>query len=141
MNAWFDSAPAYGKVAIMKWPLLIVVGSLVAGCGGRVERPPETPVTLIPERGGWFCQPHPSGSGWQCVQDPALAANPRPDRPPPQPPADATEDARTPPPAAPSGLGPAADPLDAPPASSIDDAAPASLVHDTALAPQPDIPE
>lgn len=66
----------------MKTVVLILVGLLVAGCGGRVERPPDTPVTLIPERGGWYCEADPSGSGWRCVQDPALAADPRRQRQP-----------------------------------------------------------
>jgi hypothetical protein len=120
VNAGFDSAPAYGKVTTMKLLLFVLVGSLVAGCGGRVARPPDTPVTLIPERGGWFCQPHPSGTGWQCVQDPDLAAKPRPDRPPAAPgsPADRRDGAGTPAPAATPELDPAADWESPPHASS-----------------------
>jgi hypothetical protein len=82
VNALLDISPAYGTLAPMKWLIPLLVGLLVTGCGGRVERPAETPVTLIPERGGWFCEAHPSGTGWHCVQDPALAADPRRERPP-----------------------------------------------------------
>jgi hypothetical protein len=110
----YDSNPAYGKVTLMKCLFLImlslIVGSLVSGCGGRVERPPETPVTLIPERGGWFCQMHPSGTGWECVRDPELAANPRPDRLPGEarPQADARDDSGPPAsPVTPSPVDPA----------------------------------
>jgi hypothetical protein len=74
--------PVYNDLPRIKWLLLVLVGLLVTGCGGRVERPAETPVTLIPERGGWFCDAHPSGSGWRCVQDPALAEDPRRERQP-----------------------------------------------------------
>jgi hypothetical protein len=72
------------RLLMLSWMIgrLLVVGALVTGCGGRVERPPTTPVTLIPERGGWYCEPHPSAEGWSCVQDPARAANPRRDRRP-----------------------------------------------------------
>jgi hypothetical protein len=66
----------------MKALWAIVVVSLVAGCGGRVERPPTTPVTSIPAQGGWFCEPHPSGEGWLCVRDPDRVADPRRDRRP-----------------------------------------------------------
>jgi hypothetical protein len=64
----------------MFWIVMVV--SLVAGCGARQDRPPVTPVTAIPEQGGWFCEADPYGDGWLCVRDPDRATDPRRGRSP-----------------------------------------------------------
>ncbi len=69
----------------MKLPLCLVVSLVVAGCAGSGPRPPATPVRNV-GNGDWFCQMSPSGSGWECVQDPDLAEDPRPARLPAAPP-------------------------------------------------------
>ncbi len=74
-----------GTLAAMKLPLCLVVGLVVAGCAGSGPRPPATPVRNA-GNGDWFCQMSPTGSGWECVQDPDLAENPRPARLPAGPP-------------------------------------------------------
>ena len=61
-------------------PVLLATVLLLAGCAGSPDRPPPTGVTRIPQDGGWFCQPAPSGEGWECIQDAELAADPEPSR-------------------------------------------------------------
>jgi hypothetical protein len=58
----------------------IVVAFLVSACAGNPPQPPSSPVTRIPDAGGWFCQMNAAGNGWECVQDPLLARTPRPER-------------------------------------------------------------
>lgn len=69
-----------------RYPLLAVsMVLLIVGCAGKATRPPVTEVTRIPETGNWFCQLGAEGQGWQCVQDPELAEDPRPERLPDPP--------------------------------------------------------
>ena len=49
---------------------------LLAGCGGSAARTPQIETV----DGRWFCQTTSDDEGWDCVQDEALAANPKPDR-------------------------------------------------------------
>lgn len=76
----FDTRTAAGQSAGMKMPLLIAF-VVVAGCSSRPPAPEVTPVTEIPARGGWYCQPGLTPGTWDCVQDPQLAENPPPPRP------------------------------------------------------------
>lgn len=112
----------------LRYAVGVAVGLLVVGCAGKPNRPPVTEVTRIPENGDWFCQQSASGQGWDCVQDPELAAHPKPERvpEPAQAPARAPEPAsvREPPqPTGPSQNGdtPAAEvrplPADEPPSA------------------------
>ena len=93
---------------------LLAVGALVSGCGSQGSRVPDSPITRAPERGGWFCQMSSSGAGWDCVRDPELAENPKPDRLPD--PAPRTEPAPTAPidPPAPAPLPTGGSAVDAP---------------------------
>lgn len=69
-------------------PLLLVAAlmlTLVSGCGSRKaasNASSDTPNAPIEQRGDWFCQPAlpDSAEPWDCVQDPELAKNPKPDR-------------------------------------------------------------
>jgi septal ring-binding cell division protein DamX len=63
----------------------IIIALTLAGCAARPSLPEATPVTHIPARGGWYCQPGTTAGAWDCVQDPELAANPPPPRPLPAP--------------------------------------------------------
>lgn len=84
----FDTPPAAGQSAAMKTTLLIAF-VVLAGCSNRQPAPEVTPVTEIPARGGWYCQPGLTPGTWDCVQDPQLAENPPPPRPIPAAPAPA----------------------------------------------------
>jgi septal ring-binding cell division protein DamX len=63
----------------------IIIALALAGCTARPSLPEATPVTHIPARGGWYCQPATTPGAWDCVQDSELAANPPPPRPLPAP--------------------------------------------------------
>jgi len=80
----------------MGQPLLMalvatLIGTLLAGCGNRQANrvePTDSPVNApIDDRGDWFCQAAEQGQTdpWECVQDPALAKDPKPDRLPAKP--------------------------------------------------------
>lgn len=64
----------------MKPAVYVFVGLFVSACSGNPDRPQDSPVTDIPDSGSWFCQMSASGDGWECIQDPLLAENPRPQR-------------------------------------------------------------
>ncbi len=59
----------------------LIVISILAGCSNAQVR--RTPVTDLGE--GWFCEMNESRDDWDCVQDQALANNPKPTRLPTDP--------------------------------------------------------
>ena len=59
----------------------LLIASLLAGCANSKLR--RTPTTERPTP--WFCEMNESRDDWDCVQDEALASNPRPKRLPSDP--------------------------------------------------------
>ncbi|TNF90106.1 MAG: hypothetical protein EP301_01690 [Gammaproteobacteria bacterium] len=68
------------RLAVAGCSALIVI-SLVTGCTNAQVR--RTPVTDLGE--AWFCEMNESRDDWDCVQDEALARNPKPKRLPTDP--------------------------------------------------------
>lgn len=72
-------------LAHLSWRVLLatlVLALTAAGCSNRNAAPVTPAAAPVEKRGDWFCQPAIPGASepWECVQDKALAKNPKPDR-------------------------------------------------------------
>ena len=70
-------------IVVAAFMLLCSVALVLSGCGNRSPRPAASASTdSTPTRSNddWFCQVGEDNEEWECVQDDALAASPKPTR-------------------------------------------------------------
>ncbi len=79
-HAGFSHVDRFVRIAVAGCSALIVISTLAGCTNAQVRR---TPVTDLGE--AWFCEMNETRDDWDCVQDDALAKNPKPTRLPTDP--------------------------------------------------------